>query len=786
MKLFVFATARKVREFYENKLSQNALLDKAISVADFFDSVVYSQRLKASEYERLLLMKQACEQTKNANKLFIPQEFFAFLKNNEYLFSFFKELALSNKDISALQQSDYYAQYDEHLQILDELLKNYLLALQNANLCDSISICKDYEINGEFLNDFDELIFDVQGFLNTFEISVLKKCCEFVKLIMHFQTSQFNLAHLKSLPFFKDLNLKNEHFYAFNLNDNILINEQKLEFSPKKVSVKKFEQRSLQAAFVFDHISRFIRSGLNAKDIVVITPDEHFCTLLKIYDKGNMLNFAHGKPINETPFYHKLKALYEAAKLDHFEADENAEYLSRSEYLNLANSTLRCLEISNFKTFQKDFHQKIDFDNFTLFIMPLLQNENVEIQNQVSEELLFVKALLNTHELTLKELLELFFIRIQGIKQSDVGGGQVRVMGLLESRALHYEGVIIVDFNDEFIPKRSVNELFLNNEVRKRAGLFSYEMSENLQRFYYENLMKNAKEVAVSFVENEQSSKSRFLQELALHYEEDTEFSIKAYQNALRLDGISNSIDLNPLPAPILSYNLFEKPLSYSRLESFIKYKRTYYYAYIKQIPPARELFNTSEAKERGTLIHELLCSYYSAHRAGFDYEKFITMLDDENLALSRLDKALFKLRFKEFAELEKAHFSQGFKVKMCEGEFQSVPYKCQNATILLKGLIDRVDERGDELYLIDYKTGKIPENSYQLAFYQALLGQKCEAVFYDLNEVKISYGKGTKSFEELNALFKELLEQVGKIEFENEGKNEYCPYALIYEKDLL
>ena len=784
MKLFIFATTRKVREFYESKLAQNALLDKAISVAEFFGIIIYSQRLKASEYERLILMKKACERTKDANKLFIPQEFFAFLKNNEYLFSFFKELALAGKDIAALKASDYYAQYDEHLQILDELLKNYLATLKETNLCDSISLCKEYELNGEFLGEFDELIFDLQGFLNAFEIGILQRCCEFVRVNLAFRTSKFNLSHLKSLPFFKDLPLKNECFYTLNLNENTILSEQKAEFRPQQISLKKFEQRSLQAAFVFDSISRFMRAGLNPKDIAVITPDESFCALLEIYDKNNMLNFASGKPISETAFYHKLKALYEVANLENFSYDESAQYLQKSEHLDLANTTLKCLEVSNFNAFHKAFHHKISFDKFVLFITPLLAGESAEIQNQVSDELLFVKALLNTHELALKELLELFFIRIKNIKQSDTSGGAVRVMGLLESRGLDYEGVIIVDFNDEFIPKRSVNELFLNNEVRARAGLFSYEMSENLQRFYYENLVRNAKEVAISFVENEQSSKSRFLQELGISCVEDNEFSQKAYQKALGLDYAPNEIDLRPLSAAILDYNLFDKPLSYSRLKSFITHKRRYYYEYIKQIPPARELLSQNLPKELGNALHELLQSYFSTHKTGFDYEKFKAML--ENSALSKLDKALFKLRFKEFAELEKAHFAEGFKVKACEQGFESVPYRVNGAEIRLKGFIDRIDERNGEPYIIDYKTGKIPKESYQLAFYQALLGRKCEAVFYDLSAMQKVRGDKTKNLDDLNALLSELLAQVGSTEFENEGKDEYCPYALIYEKDLL
>lgn len=784
MKLFVFASARKLREFYEKQLTQNALLDKAMVVAEFFDSICYHQHPKASEYERLLLMKKACERTKNANKLHIPQEFFAFLKNNEYLFSFFKELALAKKDILALQESDNYAQYNEHLHILDELLKNYLSALKEAELCDDILLCKEYAINEDFLSEFEEVHFDLQGFLNAFEMGILQECCQFSKLILHFRTSEFNLTHLKSLPIFKDLTLQNQHLYALNLNDKMIMSEEKIEFSNQKVRLKQFEQRSLQAAFVYDNISHFMRLGISADDIVVITPDESFCALLRIFDKDKMLNFATGKALNETSFYHKLKALYEAGKKEDFSFDESKDYLSKSWDLNLQNCTLSCLEIANFKAFQKDFHQNISFERFAALIESLLEAENAELKGAINEELLFIKALLKAHKLSLKELLELFFERLSKIKQSDVGGGAVRVMGLLESRALRYKGVIIVDFNDDIVPKRSVNGLFLNNEVRKKAGLFSNEMHENLQRFYYESLIKNAQEVAISYIQNEQSSKSRFLQELKILCQEDTEFSIKAYQKALKLEFTPNSIDLTPLPAPIEPHNLFNEPLSFHRFSCFIKHKRTYYYQYVKKIPAPRTLYETNEARDFGIALHELLQKYYTPNASHFDYDKFAALIDEEKL--NKLDKALIKLRFKDFATLENAHFSQGYKIKTCEQNIPSASYKVNGKEILLKGRIDRVDEGANGLLIIDYKTGKIPENSYQLAFYQALLGQKCEAVFYDLNSMKKDYGEKTKSLDELNEELLKLLEQVGEVEFENEKPNEYCPYRLIYEKDLL
>ncbi len=77
----------------------------------------------------------------------------------------------------------------------------------------------------------------------------------------------------------------------------------------------------------------------------------------------------------------------------------------------------------------------------------------------IRKELYFIKDLLKNQSLTLKELIHLFHANSQ-LSLSDVGGGKVTVMGLLESRGLCFDGVILVDFNEEFIPKRSVNELF--------------------------------------------------------------------------------------------------------------------------------------------------------------------------------------------------------------------------------------------------------------------------------------------------------------------------------------
>ncbi|ENQ1163392.1 PD-(D/E)XK nuclease family protein [Campylobacter upsaliensis] len=793
MKLYVFSSSRKIKEYYQQSKGTNALIDQALSVAEFLDKICLSQGFRASAYEQLLLMQEACKKSQNLEqKLGISTEFFAFLKNNEYLFSFFRELALENKSIKDLQNSDYYASYNEHLEILDCVFQNYLNLLKRENLHDELSLPLSYTLNLDFLEDYESIIYDLEGFLSHFELSLLLQIAKHKELILRFKTSKFNLAYFKELPFLKDVNLKENYHYEFNITQNILLKKESLKPKSAFVKVQQFELRILQVAFVLDEISSFIRAGLKAEDIVVITPDENFCDFLRLLDQNNMLNYASGVSIKESLFYQRLRSLYESANLDDFHFDDNKDYFNEAQNFDLHNSLLHYFEL-DFKEFKEHFTKECEFSYFETLIKQFLANENSELRLFVEKELFFIKNLLTNQKLNLKQILELFFIQISSFKQSYVGGGAVTAMGILESRGLSFDGVIVVDFNEDLIPKRSVNELFLNNEVRTKAGLISYEKRENLQRFYYEQLFKNAKKISICYVENEEKSRSRLLEDLEFRLDLTKEFSQKAYLNALKLNYKAKQIKLEPPQAPKLKHNLFATPLSYSRLTLFLESKRTYFYKYIKHLKEPRELkMDIKEQNDRkrlknlGIFIHRILELYYK-HYDFFDEKLFTSLLENEGQkeGLDALDLELLKMKFKEFAKKEQERFKQGYHIKHLELNMdKSIILEGQR--IELTGKIDRIDsnERFGEL-ILDYKSGKIPEKSYQLAFYKLLYNENAHAAFYDLNDFKLKEGKDTKSIFALKEELEKLLKEVDKeIVFENE-KSDFCPYKLLYEKDL-
>ncbi|EAI9022822.1 hypothetical protein C0L23_00520 [Campylobacter coli] len=787
MILRIFSSSRKIKEYQEKAKAKNALLDSAFLVSDFLDRVCVVNSFKASSYESLLLMQEACLKSKDLEKkLGISAEFFAFLKNNEYLFSFFKELSLEKKSIQDLKNNDYYATYNEHLEILDEVYTNYLLLLKQHNLYDDLSLAQEYKLNLDFLNEYEGIYYDLQGFLSKFEEDLLCEISKIKSTIISFKTSKFNLEYLLELDFLKDIHLELDMFYEVNLSQKKILKQEKLSNPNTLVKLKAFELRSLQCAFVMDEISNFVRAGIDPEKIAVITPDESFCELLKLFDKNNMLNFASGVSIKESLFYQKIKALYNGANSDAFiyKIDEN--YFEQEKMIfDYHNTLLHYLELQ-FEDFRTRFDQICDLQYFENLIHSFLKDESQELMNLVQKELYFIKDLLKNKSLKFKELMQLFFMQLDQIKLSYVGGGKVTVMGLLESRGLSFDGVVILDFNEDFVPKRSINELFLNNEVRKKAGLISYERRENLQRLYYENLMKNAKKLSISFVENEEQTRSRFLDELDFNFFEEKTTPSKAYLNALKLDYQGVELNLNPIKVPVLKHDIFEKELSFSCLNLFLYQKRTYFYRYILELPEARALSDESKAKNQGNFIHKMLELYYKNYsKNNFNLKIFNDLLEQEyqKYSISELELEIFKLKFIQFAENEKEHFKLGYKVIEQEEEHHKA-LNIQNHTIRLKGIVDRIDKLEDKHFIIDYKSGKVPEKSFQLAFYKALCDENAEAKFYDLNQMQFVEEKA-KSLDELKECLKDLLEQrEEEIEFEND-KDEYCPYKIIYKKDF-
>ena len=323
--LFVLSSSRNVRDFYSSRLNSNCLLPKAISIADFFNEAIYvPNRRYASQTECLLHMKDAVSKVKNISEILnIKNEFLLFLKNSNYLFSFFKELSREKRTISDLSMADTYSSYDEHLAILDNLGRIYRQNLTTLGLYDEITLSDCYEINSNFISNFDKIEFRIDGNLSSLEWEILTKISSKIQLFIDVDCSKFNKKIIKEIAHFTNLNLEIGYNYNINLSNKTINNSSKIKTN-SSINLKSFRLRSLQAAFVFDEISKMIRAGIEPQNIAVILPDESFALVLQNLDENNMLNYAMGKSLKNNPIYTLLHNLKEAIIQDiNYEFNEN-------------------------------------------------------------------------------------------------------------------------------------------------------------------------------------------------------------------------------------------------------------------------------------------------------------------------------------------------------------------------------------------------------------------------------------------------------------------------------
>ncbi|CZE49942.1 Inactivated superfamily I helicase [Campylobacter geochelonis] len=774
--LFVFTTARSIRAFLEK--FDNEILPKTTTINTFFKECVYQPNLvECDEINRILFMQKAVVKTKNLQvSLNFPSEFFAFLKNKEYLFSFFKELAISKKDINSLQTSDTYAQYDEHLSILDELLSNYKFEVKNAGFYDDITIVDEYKINENFIKDNDEITIYIDGILSEFELEILSCIKTLTTLKLIFKTTKFNHKFIKNIS---NLKLKQGKEYCLNLSTNEVESEQDLSLK-SEIFVRGLASQSMQCAYIFEKISTFINSGIKAQNIAVILPDEGFSELLKLYDFNNMLNFAMGTPFTKTLFYEIFSKVVLNLK-------EDKALNLEQDYINKAKNYDKDTLFLNSVNFDKQLYEKLKinfykeakFDEFKVLVDEILQLSNEPKIAKILENPLYeIEIFMQNSILSFSQIYEIFLMLISGLSVEHVGGGKVSVMGILESRGMKFDGVIIPNFNDELVPKRSVNELFLNSKVREKAGLISYLERENLQRTYYKNAILSAQKVAICYDNSDEKLHSRFLSEFG--YKKDNEYSDEDYLNLFKSGGSQLNLDDDKL---VFEHDFFASSMSFSRLDTYLKCPRKYAYAYILKLSPAKPLDEDEKAKNLGSALHKSLYLTYKKD-INFSLKNFENaLLSVKNeFGLNDLDICMALLNFKKFANLMSEFEAAGWVFK--DGELKVNSKFCD---IDIHGYLDRLDFNGTEYKIIDYKLSGGDKNSLQLPFYQALLDKNCQSCYLNLTTMQlVSPAKTTRDLQSVIEDLKNISNT--QITFERTTKTgicNFCPYTLICKRSV-
>ena len=778
-KLLVFPTSRAIRDYISKQKSNNTLLPFILTIDEFLKKSISLSNLKYCEEEHRVLFLNEAIKNIDIKKLGISDNFTKFLKQSDYIYRFFLELASEKVEIEEIQNVDTYDFYLEHLEILKAIKKKYIEILENNSYVDKINLDKHYEINGNFLDKFQDIELHFEGYFTKVEFEIVEKISQKIDTKIIFYSNSYNQ---KSLEVFKNLNinLKIDYKYKIDLTNKIIIDEEEIKSLLESYEIKGFSSRLNQIAYIKSCIEKSVLNGVNPKDIALVLPDESFVSSIELFDDERYFNYAMGKSIKNKELYQISNAIY--------------LYLSEDEEKNISNISYLKIDKEFIDKSIKPFWNKVTnkelFVSITDFIKQ--KEKNIELIEKYDELLykLNITLFSNENKILLKDVYKIFLQKLSSITLDDINSGKITVLGLLETRAVSFDTVIVCDFNESYIPKISVKDKFLSTRLKQLANLPTQFDRESLQKYYYKRLISSSKNVFISYVNSETNQISRFANEL---FEKNiaTDTNDSFYKHILYDNHKISYFDEDIISKIDLTKFIW----SATSFKNFLECKRRFYLQYILKINE-HTISLKPKGYELGDIIHSILEDYYSKDNKNSIEELFLKY-KSSNPFLT-LDLEVWKKKLLNFYEFDKQRLKNR-EIIMIEKEFN-----CSFNNINIKGIIDRVDKFEDNYEVIDYKTSstlsvdtlKTYEKSvdFQLEFYYIALQQlfknsNIKAFYYDLNECLLKEEVAIQEkLELLSSKFDELKElsknEINFLKCEDKSNCLYCAYKIICNRE--
>ena len=317
----------------------------------------------------------------------------------------------------------------------------------------------------------------------------------------------------------------------------------------------------------------------------------------------------------------------------------------------------------------------------------------------------------------------------------------LQIMGVLESRVLDFETVIITSLNEGKLPAGKSQNSFIPYDVKRELDLPTFKEKDAIYTYHFYHLLQRAKNVYLLYnTESEgldAGEKSRFITQLQVEYS-DKHNLMPAVYNAV-IPEKANQPMVIPKSESVMARlkEIAENGFSPTTLTSYIRNPIQFYFQRILKIREVEEVEENIALNTLGTIIHETLKSMYDPFIG-----KFISESDILN-CIKQIDAEVmkqFKLVYKEGeikkgrnllafevakrnvynflkVELESILSGDAIKILALEQRYERT-FEHPNLPFPIKigGSVDRIELRNGVLRIIDYKTGRVDKGTVTLS----------------------------------------------------------------------
>src|SRR5690606_3117208 len=309
----------------------------------------------------------------------------------------------------------------------------------------------------------------------------------------------------------------------------------------------------------------------------------------------------------------------------------------------------------------------------------------------------------------------------------------LQIMGVLESRNLDFETVIITSVNEGVLPSGKSNNSFLPFDIKINYGLPTHKEKDAVYTYHFYRLLQRAKNIYLLYNTEpdvlEGGEKSRFIRQIV--YQNLPGHAIEEIIAGPEVHFETNQLkEIQKTPLLIQKLKeIAEKGFSPTSLSNYIRNPLDFYYQSVLGIKNVEEVEETVAANTQGTVIHDTLEESYlplignilEVHHI-LSIKPMVTKTVTSHFSnvykkgdISKGKNLLIlnvAIRYIEnFLKFDLQRIKEGKSIKILEIESNlkvEIDIPELDFPVYIKGKVDRVEEIDGVINIIDYKIGKV------------------------------------------------------------------------------
>ncbi|RLD77751.1 MAG: hypothetical protein DRJ15_12935 [Bacteroidetes bacterium] len=366
--------------------------------------------------------------------------------------------------------------------------------------------------------------------------------------------------------------------------------------------------------------------------------------------------------------------------------------------------------------------------------------------------------------------LQMIFRQLSGQERIAFRGEPLQglqIMGMLETRTLDFDTVIMLSANEGILPAAKMPNSFIPYDMKQEFGLPTYRHNNTVFAYHFYRLLQRAGDVYLLY--NTEGGplgggeKSRFITQLQ-HEGPKYNPGIHITEKLLSMPpqpGIRDTaIVINKDESVLrLLQKEAKKGFHPSSLNIYINCPLQFYLSRLIRVEESDDIEETIDARTMGIVIHEALRVIIGGHlhrpldKGSFQQFKKIADAeikrqfgkyyheDDISYGKNYLIVNVALNMLKQLFDREAAWLDDGeelFVTALEEGLSTSVQIKGENniSQINFKGTIDRIDSKAGKVRILDYKTGgvvaaKLKPETWEVLFTDPEYSQALQLMMY-------------------------------------------------------